>query len=1238
MYSHIRRLIVGVLLVTGLIANGIPFVSILPKTEAAFHTVSTEEIQLPYESEPLSSKDPFTSYMVGWEGPIDLHMYARTNINSEWSEWEEIYIDVDMVDAEISTKYYSQVQFTQPATALQLRFEGHEDESIERLEIVTLGEKDTVSLSFLRPTANAMIDGFVVSRSEWGADTNYLYADGWNVARDKVCKEQPWYCTTSPAAEKATAEKAKKQQELFPEDTKVASRSSTLDGKELAWSVSKSAKINKLFVHHTANVNKDQNGDGVMNRADEEIALRSVYYFHSVVRGWGDIGYNYLIGPSGTVYEGRAGGDFAVGAHAVWRNISSVGVSLMGNFEQEKLGQNQKTALGNTLGYLSKKYNLDPTGKTTFYGKETETILGHRDSDEAATACPGVHVYQDLNSIRTLAQNAKNGAPGTVASNDPLIKSPGFSASMQPFESAIVFEPMTSKTIPIRITNTGTETWDRSTYITVSSPASGLYTVVSGDKTEKKAATARDSIVPAGDTTIFDLTLLSGIQEFTGNLTVSVVAGGKYQMEAFGLPVQFKKGIVSYSDGAITVADKQYLYGEPVSVSVTAKNTGSLPWNKNGDNRFYFELLMQQPNGTISTLLPEISPVQNMTAPGASTIFSGTFDAPFISGNTQLIVVARMKGYPDLIGVPVRKAITVTHPGNSGRFTVGTDSSVTSNSIKMGETGLVRVKVKNASATIWEYLSKYPLTVELKDGGTYSVQDEATFATDKIAPGGEGEISFLMQSGYVPGTRELSARFLLAGTPLFDKELRFSVTTPQETLTAQFETSTVSFAENTANQTITIRAKNTGTIPWKEGSVYIYPESADNIRWGFNNTVVTFADKRTIAPGETATFTLTAPSLAMGIYPSKFGLRIQNGPQLQISNPDISLTVTQAAKRFIPGNGLEFGTYLHQRTPTLSGVISASTPKSSGTISSTSTVVPAVSTQIQTAPTNLKVKLSYSQPQSTIKALQSDYIIKTGEGIATKLPKDTEVSIIYTDGVFSVQSGTTTLSSAKIEFSPVQSDARFQIVGWTRGTEPSTMYDNEFRGSLVLESKNSDIHYINALSFNDYMKGLAEVPKSDPVEKQKAIILVARTYAYFYLDPKNKRDSSNLSYDMTDNPDEYQRYRGYKYELRHPEWANYLNATQDEVVTYKGRLIKTPFFSESDGRTRSAQEVWGWTDTPYLQSKSDISCKEGEGTLKGHGVGLSGCGSAGLALQGKTYKDIINYYYTGVEVKKIGEL
>ena len=104
-------------------------------------------------------------------------------------------------------------------------------------------------------------------------------------------------------------------------------------------------------------------------------------------------------------------------------------------------------------------------------------------------------------------------------------------------------------------------------------------------------------------------------------------------------------------------------------------------------------------------------------------------------------------------------------------------------------------------------------------------------------------------------------------------------------------------------------------------------------------------------------------------------------------------------------------------------------------------------------------------------------------------------------------------------------------------------------------------------------------------------------------------------------------------EMRSSYTVNAAEETYGEVVTYDGELIKTPYFSQSDGRTRSAEEVFGWTHTPYLQSVDDPYCEGLE--MRGHGVGLSGCGSKGAAENGKTYLEILKYYYLGVEIETI---
>lgn len=50
-------------------------------------------------------------------------------------------------------------------------------------------------------------------------------------------------------------------------------------------------------------------------------------------RQWFDIGYNFVIGEDGNVYEGR-GWDY-VGAHAPGYNTQSIGICVIGDFSGE---------------------------------------------------------------------------------------------------------------------------------------------------------------------------------------------------------------------------------------------------------------------------------------------------------------------------------------------------------------------------------------------------------------------------------------------------------------------------------------------------------------------------------------------------------------------------------------------------------------------------------------------------------------------------------------------------------------------------------------------------------------------------------------------------------------------------------------------------------------------------------------------------------------------------------------
>lgn len=180
--------------------------------------------------------------------------------------------------------------------------------------------------------------------------------------------------------------------------------------------------VQGLIVHHTATANND---------FDPEGRVRAIYRYHAVDRGWGDIGYHYLIDEDGRVYEGRwsgetstrcdAGGDgsdfahdtdneLVTAGHTGGANSGNVGVALLGEFTNHpRFGAEPKAAavaaLEDVLAGLAVRHNLDPLGTVNYVNPVNgdtkdgvDTISSHR--DWTSTECPGERLYDQLPQIR----------------------------------------------------------------------------------------------------------------------------------------------------------------------------------------------------------------------------------------------------------------------------------------------------------------------------------------------------------------------------------------------------------------------------------------------------------------------------------------------------------------------------------------------------------------------------------------------------------------------------------------------------------------------------------------------------------------------------------------------------------------------------------------------------------------------------------------------------------------------
>jgi hypothetical protein len=134
--------------------------------------------------------------------------------------------------------------------------------------------------------------------------------------------------------------------------------------------------------------------------------MRSIYYFHAVTRGWGDIAYNYLVDFMGNVYEGRVGGENAIGCHAEGYNAGSCGICLMGRFFADDTTPEMHNATVWIASWAAR--HLDPGASAPFHDiPNLPTICGHRDVNQ--TTCPGDVFYGQIDATRAGAQSVITG-------------------------------------------------------------------------------------------------------------------------------------------------------------------------------------------------------------------------------------------------------------------------------------------------------------------------------------------------------------------------------------------------------------------------------------------------------------------------------------------------------------------------------------------------------------------------------------------------------------------------------------------------------------------------------------------------------------------------------------------------------------------------------------------------------------------------------------------------------------
>ena len=192
----------------------------------------------------------------------------------------------------------------------------------------------------------------------------------------------------------------------------------------MTWGPPQYFPAQKLTVHHTGTVN---------GATDPAATMRAIYRYQAVDRGFGDIGYHYLIDEAGSIYEGRHSGDdgdpahdtagkVVTAAHVGGFNSGNVGIALIGTLTSVDPRPGARSSLEQLLKQLSTRHKIDPRGSSVYVNpvngatRAVANISGHR--DWAATECPGGNLYKLLPAIRDAAAGTTSPPPPTDTTTD----------------------------------------------------------------------------------------------------------------------------------------------------------------------------------------------------------------------------------------------------------------------------------------------------------------------------------------------------------------------------------------------------------------------------------------------------------------------------------------------------------------------------------------------------------------------------------------------------------------------------------------------------------------------------------------------------------------------------------------------------------------------------------------------------------------------------------------------------
>lgn len=159
------------------------------------------------------------------------------------------------------------------------------------------------------------------------------------------------------------------------------------------------------------------------------------------------------------------------------------------------------------------------------------------------------------------------------------------------------------------------------------------------------------------------------------------------------------------------------------------------------------------------------------------------------------------------------------------------------------------------------------------------------------------------------------------------------------------------------------------------------------------------------------------------------------------------------------------------------------------------------------------------------------------------------------------------------------------------------------------------------VDLDEYTSGVlaGEVYASWPEETLKAQAVAARTFAV-----AKAIQRADEPFDVDDTSD----FQSFNADTFRNEYIYAAETTAGEILTYDGAPAMAKYCASNGGQT-----VYG--SKPYLPAQPDPWDAMAGKTKNGHGVGMSQWGAKEMGDAGKTYREILAFYYPGTKIKKL---